>query len=124
MRSLLVVICAVLLASGALIIWHFKSARRIIEPAVSVAFPSPTTMVAGPASSSSESAFTTVSAHNLLLRKGPDFRVYIPWLRGRMVRTHHDVNPSFDDPESFVLDIETGIIHANIGDIGNFLNTT
>jgi hypothetical protein len=32
------------------------------------------------------------------------------------------VNPTFDDPESFLLEIKTGIIRANIGDIGNFLN--
>jgi hypothetical protein len=35
---------------------------------------------------------------------------------------HRDVNPSFDDPESFYLEIKSGIIRANIGDIGNFLN--
>ena len=39
-----------------------------------------------------------------------------------MVRTHRDVNPTFDDPESFLLEIKTGVIRANIGDIGNFLN--
>ena len=39
-----------------------------------------------------------------------------------MVRTHPDVNPTFDDPESLFLDIRTGVIRANIGDIGIFLN--
>ncbi len=61
-------------------------------------------------------------AHNLMLRKGPDFRIYVRWLRGNMVRTNPAVNPTFDDPESFLLDIKTGVIRANIGDIGNFLN--
>ena len=61
-------------------------------------------------------------AHNLMLRKGTDFRIYVRWLRGNMVRTRHDVNPTFDDPESFRLEVKTGIIRANIGDIGNFLN--
>ncbi len=32
------------------------------------------------------------------------------------------MNPTFDDPESFFLDIKTGVIRANIGDIGIFLN--
>ncbi len=41
-----------------------------------------------------------------------------------MVRTHPKINPSFDDADSFVLDIQKGVIHANIGDIGNFLNTS
>jgi hypothetical protein len=39
-----------------------------------------------------------------------------------MVRTRRDVNPTFDDPESFFLEVKTGVIRANIGDIGNFLN--
>jgi hypothetical protein len=69
-----------------------------------------------------ESEATAVYAHNLLLRKGPDFRIYVPWLRGEMVRTHRNINPTFDDPESFLLDVKAGVIRANIGDIGNFLN--
>ncbi len=59
-----------------------------------------------------------------MLRKGPNFRVYVRWLRGEMVRTHKDVNPSFDDPDSFVLDIKAGVLRANMGDIGNFLNSS
>lgn len=69
-----------------------------------------------------DSAPTAIYAHNLMLRKGPDFRIYVRWLRGNMVRTRRDVNPTFDDPESFFLEIKTGVIRANIGDIGNFLN--
>jgi hypothetical protein len=65
---------------------------------------------------------TLVDAHNLLLRKGPDFRIYIRWIRGQLVRTHPGLNPSFDDPDSFVLQIQNGVIHINIGDIGNYLN--
>lgn len=69
-----------------------------------------------------EGSPTLVYAHNLLLRKGPQFRIYVRWIRGRMVRTSRGVNPSFDDPDSFVLEIDKGVIRANIGDIGNFLN--
>src|SRR5205823_13621427 len=67
---------------------------------------------------------TNVYAHNLLLRKGPSFRVYVRWLRGQMARTHRNVNPSFDDPESFFIDIKTGVLRVNIGDISNYLNAT
>lgn len=61
-------------------------------------------------------------AHNLLLRKGPDFRVYVRWLQGEMTRLKREVNPSFDDPESFCLNIRTGVLRANIGDIAHYLN--
>src|ERR1700727_396094 len=66
---------------------------------------------------------TRIYAHNLMLRKGPDFRIYVRWLNGEMRRTNKNVNPSFDDPESFVLEVQRGIIHANIGDITHNLNT-
>ena len=66
---------------------------------------------------------TRIYAHNLLLRKGPDFRIYVRWLNGEMRRTKENVNPSFDDPQSFVLEVQRGIIHANIGDISHYLNT-
>ena len=64
---------------------------------------------------------TLVYAHNLLLRKGPNFRIYIRWIRGQLVRTHRSSIQSFDDPESFVLQIQKGVIHTNIGDISNYL---
>lgn len=67
---------------------------------------------------------TLVYAHNIMLRKGPDFRIYIVWISGRMVRTRKNVNPSFDDPDSFILQIEKGVIHANIGDVCKYLNST
>ena len=38
---------------------------------------------------------------------------------GQMIRSRPHVNPTFDDPESFSLDIKSGVIRANIGDIGN-----
>jgi hypothetical protein len=57
-----------------------------------------------------------------MLRKGQGFRVYVRWLRGQMIRVDRNVNPSFDEPESFVLDIEKGDIHTNVGDLTNFLN--
>ena len=41
-----------------------------------------------------------------------------------MLRTKADVNPSFDEPDSFILQIEKGVIHANIGDICKYLNAT
>ena len=67
---------------------------------------------------------THVSAHNLMLRKGPDFRIYIRWIAGQMLRSRPNVNPSLDDAESFVLLIQKGVIRANLGDIGNYLNSS
>ncbi len=70
----------------------------------------------------SRNTATKVFAHNLMLRKGPNFRIYVRWLRGDMARAHRGLVPSFDDPDSFFLDIQDGVIRVNMGDISNYLN--
>ena len=65
---------------------------------------------------------TLIYAHNLLLQKGPHFRIYIRWIRGQMVRTQRQVNPSFDAPESFLLEIQKGVISVRLQDLTDFLN--
>lgn len=65
---------------------------------------------------------TNIYAHNIRLHQGPNFRVYVQWLRGRLEPSHKGVVPSFDDSESFYLNVTNGVIRANIGDIGNYLN--
>jgi len=105
-----------------LLFWYSRSKASAPPPTSSVADLGPVS--AADTSSADDLAPTLVYAHNLLLRKGPNFRIYIRWIRGQMVRTRRQVNPSFDDPESFVLQIQKGVIHANIGDISNYLNTS
>ncbi len=122
MRARLALLIAVPTFVLVMVVWHLKTSTPAGAPAVPVASPggaSPGTAI----SATPDSAPTDIYAHNLMLRKGPDFRIYVRWLRGRMVRTRGNVNPSFDDPESFLLEIKNGVIRANIGDIGHFLNT-
>jgi hypothetical protein len=109
---------SVLLVLGiVLLVWRSRLAKSQGEYAV------PTSRGTVPvASLSPDTAPTSIYAHNLMLRRGPDFRVYVRWLRGEMAPTRRGVNPSFDDPESFSLNVKTGVIRANIGDIGKFLN--
>jgi hypothetical protein len=102
--------------------WHSRSKASVPALPSSAADLGPINATGAP--SADDLAPTLVYAHNLLLRKGPNFRIYIPWIRGQMVRTRQQVNPSFDDPESFVLQIQKGVIHANIGDISNYLNAS
>jgi hypothetical protein len=70
------------------------------------------------------SGVTTVYAHNLELHKGPQFKVYVRWIRGEMVPTKAGRSPSLDDEESFVFRIDRGLIHANLGDLENYLNSS
>jgi len=131
-RGLIIGGLAVVAAAGVLLLWHYHSAKRGATTAPESSTPSESAVIldagnrspiAPGAANASDSGPTNVYAHNLMLRKGSTgFRVYVRWLRGLMVRTSRTVNPSFDEPESFVLDVKTGVIHTNVGDLANFLN--
>jgi hypothetical protein len=113
---------AVLLIVVACIAWY-SGVKHIQPPAQPQAPATNSNQVAQVPDGSNELTPTRIYAHNLMLRKGPDFRIYVRWLNGEMRRTKKNVNPSFDEPESFVLEVQRGIIHANIGDISHYLNT-
>lgn len=66
---------------------------------------------------------TQLYAHNLRLRQGSVFRTYIRWIRGKMVRSNPRKHASFDDPESFVLEIDKGVIRVKMQDVVDFLNS-
>lgn len=106
----------------ALIIWYASTRHQQAAPASQTAQEKPQAQTA-PAVHSSASD-VRIHAHNLLLRKGSEFRVYVRWLSGVLRRTRRSVVPSFDHPDSFDLSIEDGTIRANIGDIGNYLNAS
>jgi len=115
--ALTAVIAIVILACLCWFGWRIRS--RAPAPASS---PGPEANLTAAADSAASST-TTVYAHNLRLRKGPNFRVYVRWIRGLMLRTDAKTVPSFDDPNSFVLEVQKGIIRVNIGDIANYLNS-
>jgi len=107
-----------------LLVWYFQSVKHATASPVTTASapPAVTSSADNGLASSHDSALTNIYAHNLMLRKGPGFRVYVPWLRGDMIRLNRNVNPSFDDPDTFALDIKSGVIHTNVGDLTNFLD--
>jgi hypothetical protein len=116
MRVAALVSAVLVLGIVVLLVCRSKSVKRAEEA------PAPSPQAAQGATTAPDSAPTRVYAHNLMLRKGPNFRIYVRWLRGEMARTRAGVVPSFDDPESFFLNVKTGVIRANIGDAGNFMN--
>lgn len=122
MRARLVILLSACILLLAFLFWYSRSRRQTDHSAFSGNVANSSILPTSSAPPTTDFSPTSIYAHNLLLRKGPDFRIYVPWLRGNMVRTHRNVNPTFDDPESFLLDVRSGVIRANIGDIGNFLN--
>jgi hypothetical protein len=124
MRFRLGVLLVVGIGILGLVLWRLHSRKPANDTSASAPRAEGTgdPAVASTAPATPETAPTAVYAHNLMLRRGPDFRIYVRWLRGSMVRSQRNVNPTFDDPESFSLEIKSGIVRANIGDIGNFLN--
>ena len=126
-RSLLVpalAIFSVVCILAILVLIHSRTPAAPASPGPTPATAtSATPIIADEEATGDDSAPTTVYAHNLLLRKGSVFRIYVRWIRGEMLRAKRQGNPSFDDPDSFTFHIDKGLIHANLGDIGNFLNT-
>ncbi len=119
-RPLIAVVCLIFLT--ALVIWLYRHRNTPPQPSAPSAAASASSPKAPSPSTTPSNAPTNIYAHNLLLRKGPQFRIYVRWLRGQMARTHPNVDPSFDDPDSFFLKIDAGVIRANIGDLNNYLN--
>lgn len=115
-RYILVIGAAIIVLCVGWLFWHTHHTRATPMPAAA-ALPSAVNSLP-----EEDTSPTLVYAHNLLLRKGPNFRIYILWIRGQMLRTNPRVPPSFDDPESFVFNIQKGVIHANIEDVATFLN--
>ncbi len=105
----------------ALVLWLWSS--RHLAPNQAPASVASETPPAPALVSHPDRSATSIHAHNLLLRKGPDFRIYVRWLDGYLARTRPNTNPSFDHPDSFALDIQTGVIRINIGDIGHYINS-
>jgi hypothetical protein len=99
------------------VVWPSRSKKS--QPATEA----PENIAGTPSGVRADAPITTVFAHNLELRKGPLFRIYVRWLRGRMVPTHTGTVPSLDNEDSFVFQIDRGLIHANLGDITNYLNS-
>src|SRR6201993_2784604 len=121
MRARLAVLISVCILLLTWLVWHLRSKKPAGQPAAS-AISVGASSGSGTFPTTPDSAPTAVYAHNLMLRKGQDLRIYARWLRGDLVRTRQNVNPTFEDPETFLIDVKTGIILANIGDIGIFLN--
>jgi len=119
-RSVISVSVATLMAIFILIAWRTHStANRGTQGADTTAAPLP---AADPAEAATRVA-TTVYAHNLELRKGPEFRIYVRWLRGEMQPTNSGMTPSLDNEASFIFHIDRGLIHANLGDLQTYLNS-
>ena len=109
-----------LMAILILIAWRMHSpANREVQGADTATVPASVVVTADAATRTP----TTVYAHNLELRKGPDFRIYVRWLRGEMQPTNPGMTPSLDNEDSFVFHIDRGLIHANLGDLQTFLNS-
>ena len=120
-RLLVIVGAVVVLLIG--VVWFLWPAKHPAAGTPVATGPASTSPITGTgAGTPSANGATRVYAHNLLLRKGPNFRVYVRWFRGDMTRAHKNADPSFDDPESFFLDVKTGVLNANIADISKLLN--
>lgn len=67
---------------------------------------------------------TQVWMHNVMLNEQSGLNLRVRWLRGRMIPTHNGVPPSFDEPSSFALDIEAGVLGVSLPEVEHALNNS
>lgn len=65
---------------------------------------------------------TRVVMHNVLLSESPGPHLQVRWLRGRMRPARPNQIPTFDEPSSFVLDIQDAVISTSLSDLSAALN--
>jgi hypothetical protein len=76
-----------------------------------------------PSSSETPAALKTkVLMHNVMLTEKPGFHLRVRWLRGEMQPTHRGEIASFDDPNSFTVNVEAGVIASSFSEISGLLN--
>jgi hypothetical protein len=78
---------------------------------------------AAPSASNQVAGGTEVLMHNVVLSEGTSLKLGVRWLRGWVRPTRSGIVPSFDDPKSFRLDINTGVVHVSLNDVAATLNS-
>ena len=68
------------------------------------------------------STHTSMLMHNVILTEKPGFALRVRWLRGSMHPTRSGVIPSFDEPSSFAVDIDAGVVATTLDEISGLLN--
>jgi hypothetical protein len=60
--------------------------------------------------------------HNVILNQKGGLKLSVRWLRGEMHPARAQVVPSFDDPNSFYLDVQDGVVATQLADVAGLLN--
>lgn len=65
---------------------------------------------------------TQIYMHNVMLSENAGLKLRVRWLRGKMLPSRPGVLPSFDEPSSFLIDIDAGVVGINFPDLNHALN--
>src|SRR5690348_4565800 len=110
------------------VVWVLSSCVTKPQPSQSEKAAGPTTPVAAPPSDpvslpgTPANRFTQVYMHNVMLSENAGLMLRVRWLRGEMMPARSGQVPSFDDPSSFILDIQAGVVGISFADLNHALN--
>jgi len=76
-----------------------------------------------PPTSATNARVTQIYMHNVMLNENAGLKLRVRWLRGKMLPSNPGVVPSFDQPSSFMLDIEAGVVGISFDDLNHALNS-
>lgn len=67
--------------------------------------------------------YTDIFLHDVQLQESAGITLTVSWMRGRMYATDKGVTPSLDNPQSFTLEVQDGLISVSLPDVAKLLNT-
>jgi hypothetical protein len=68
-------------------------------------------------------AYTDIRLHDVQLEESAGISLTVSWLRGRLYPAQKGVTPSLDNPQSFTLEVQDGLISVALSDVAKLLNT-
>jgi hypothetical protein len=78
--------------------------------------------LAPPAANSDDLGYTDLAVHDVIFHTTSAATLRVKWLRARMYPTKKGTYPSFDDTNSFRLEVQEGLIGMNLNDLQTLVN--
>ncbi len=67
--------------------------------------------------------YTDLAVHDVIFQTSAAAKLKVKWLQARMYPTKQNVNPSFDEPDSFRLEVQEGLLGMALSDMESLVNS-
>ena len=99
-----------------------RDSKTTAPPATAVPRGKAETALVPATPSEAKSGFTDLAVHDVIFHMSDATRLKVKWLRAKMYATKTNVNPSFDETDSFRLDVQEGLLGMALSDLEALVN--